>query len=192
MALVISLIVDGGSAKSTVLTIVDDARAAFLVEPFCFDEQGSFDLRVTDFVQRDGLREIQPQFVGFIVRRADNPQAAFNPAASTELVGSECMLSKLELLPGDITALVQSSSLNFSGPIGVTGAGFYTIIYANCAAGTTTTFSLSLQLTNAGGQSLPAGDVPLPLCLAFLALAFLLALVLWVIVIAVHRDSAHR
>jgi hypothetical protein len=180
------------NARKTDLSINDDPRSAFLVEPFCFDDGGQLQLSVEDFTQRqNGLSLQQPIGVGFLIRKTDNPQAAYNPAAVTEFL-TGCLLSKDYMLVDDHRVMMQDSGLNYSLSLQDQGPGLYTVIYANCAEGTTTSFKLAMTLTNKGGQMLSAGNIPLPICFAIFTLAFGIALAVWVVVILRNRESAHR
>ena len=174
------------------MQIANDPRSAFLVEPFCFDDSGNLDLRVANFVQKQNDVAVeQPIGVGFLIRKTDNPQAAYNPAAVTEIL-SGCLLSKDYMLVGDHRVMMQSSALNYSLSLQDQGPGLYTVIYANCAEGTETTFDLQMTLTNKGGQMLSAGNIPLPICFAVFTVAFGVALAVWIFVIIRNRESAHR
>jgi len=88
--------------------------------------------------------------------------------------------------------MMQDSGLNYSLSLQDQGPGLYTVIYANCAEGTTASFKLTMTLTNKGGQMLSAGNIPLPTCFAIFTLAFGIALIVWVAVIMRNRESAHR
>jgi hypothetical protein len=188
----IILLTDVCDSRKTDLQITNDPRSAFLVEPFCFDDSGKLDLRVANFVQRQNDATLaQPVGVGFLVRKTDNPQAAYNPAAVTEIL-SGCLLSKDLMLVGDQRVMMQTSDLNYSLSLEDQGPGLYTVIYANCAEGTETSFNLQMTLTNKGGQMLSAGNIPLPICFAIFTVAFGVALVVWVVVIVQNRESAHR
>ena len=180
------------SARKTNLQISDDPRSAFLVEPFCFDDSGSLSLSVENFVQRQrDVALTQPVGVGFLIRKTDNPQTVYNPAAVTEIMNG-CLLSNEMMLVGDQRFMMQSSNLNLSMSLHDQGPGLYIVIYANCADGTTASFDLQMTLTNKGGQMLSAGNIPLPTCFAIFAAAFGLALAVWVVVICRNRESAHR
>mmetsp|Transcript_80326 Transcript_80326/g.215312 ORF Transcript_80326/g.215312 Transcript_80326/m.215312 type:complete len:358 (-) Transcript_80326:63-1136(-) len=178
--------------RKTDISIVNDVRSAFLVEPFCFDDDGFVDIRLQNFVQYEGTNQLaSPKNVGFIVRKTNNPQAAYNPAVVTEFLDG-CILSREYMLPGDVKIMIDKPDLNASFHTDSLGSGLYTVIYANCAEGTMVSYDLHMTLTNRGGQMLPAGSIPLPICFGIFFFAFLIALVVWVVVMLRNRESTHR
>ena len=62
----------GVGGRKTSLTVKDDSRPGFLVEPFCFTGGGMLKFEVRDFrLAAYGGTPVQPTKVGVIVRRVD-------------------------------------------------------------------------------------------------------------------------
>lgn len=150
----------GVGGRKTTLTVHDDSRAGFLVEPFCFAGGGTLKFDVTDFQLAADGKNVQPARVGVIVRRVDGAAAPFATTSAADRASSVCLITHKK--PEDQVVFIKGPNTTFSQPVSEQAAGLYSLIYANCDAGTTASFVLKATLTNPDGVFLSAGDIPLP------------------------------
>ena len=189
VTLLICLLGVGG--RKTSLTVRDDARPGFLVEPFCFTGGGLLQFDVRDFhLTTAGGAPAQPTKVGVIVRRVDGAATPFATTSAADRAGSVCLISHKK--PGDQVVFIKGTNASFSQTVADPAAGLYSLIYANCDPGTAASFSLTATLTNPGGVFLSAGDIPLPLIYGSASILFVLAFAVWQRTLMANAASAHK
>jgi hypothetical protein len=181
----------GVGGRKTSLTVHDDSRTGFLVEPFCFAAGGLLKFQVRDFrLTASNGAPVQPDKVGVILHRVEVSGQHLATTGAADSAGA-CLITSHKK-PGDQVVFITGENTTFSNRIEGSNAGLYSIIYANCDPGTAASFTLEATLMNPGGIFLSAGDVPLPYIYGAASLIFLGAFVLWVRTVAVNAKSAHK
>ena len=175
--------------RKTTLVVHDDSRAGFLVEPFCFAGGGTLRFDVTNFRLAAAGKDATPAKVGVIVRRVDGAARPFATTTAADRASSVCLITHKK--PEDQVVFIKGPNTTFSQPVGEQAAGLYSLIYANCDAGTTASFVLKATLTNLGGF-LSAGDLPLPLIYGVASILFTVAFAVWHRQVTVEKASAHK
>ena len=174
----------------------------FQVQNFVLKSRGKeviFQIVYTIYLLKSELTtisQVQPSSdagVGFLVRHVDDSSYAAANVGDME-IGHDCILnteSKDGIPRQEYPILLTGGASNFSLTIDGSGAGMYTILYANCREGTAASFRLAVTLMNRGGVFLSAGDIPLPAAYGCLGAAFLVAAAAWIAVVRAHRSNAH-
>jgi len=187
------------AGRKSTLTVEDDSRSVFLVEPFCFVQGGSLKFQATG-LELSGVPTDSPtdtgkkskkkkDMIGFLVRRIGEG-GAYAVASMDEVASRQCLLTKAK--PEDHVVRMVGNNTSFSLDITDKNAGLYSIVYSNCREGSRASFSLAVELMNQGGVYLSAGDIPLPVCYAVVGLLFLGAGVVWYSLLFKNRDTAYK
>jgi len=176
--------------RKTTLVVHDDSRAGFLVEPFCFAGGGTLRFDVTNFRLAAAGKDATPANVGVIVRRVDGAARPFATTTAADRASSVCLITHKK--PEDQVVFIKGPNTTFSQPVGEQASGLYSLIYANCDAGTTASFILKATLTNQGGVFLSAGDIPLPFIYGAASILFTAAFAVWQRQVMVEKASAHK
>jgi len=188
--LVLALMVRDAGGRKTSLTVEDDPRPGFLVEPFCFAGGGTLNFDVSAFRLTAGGKPVTASRVGVIVRRVDGAATPFATTSAADRAGAVCLISHKQ--PGDQVVFFKGANASFTQTVPPAAAGLYSLIYANCDTGTAASFSLKATLMNAGGAYLSAGDIPLPLIYGAASVLFLVAFAVWQRTLIANAASAHR
>ena len=191
-AVTLGCLIDIGDGRRTTLTVAGDRRPGFLVEPFCFAAGGMLELHVRNFRLTDERTEelVKPKKVGIIIHRVDGATRPFAVTGAADGAGISCLITNQK--PGDDVVLFRGANASFSQPITDAKAGLYSVVYANCDAGTAASFSLTTTLSNAGGVWLSAGDIPLPWIHGVASILFLASFCVWVRTLAANPKPTHK
>jgi hypothetical protein len=189
-ALAFALLLGGAGGRKTSLTVEDDRRPGFLVEPFCFAGGGVLRFDVSAFRLTAGGKLVAPAKVGVIVRRVDGAATPFATTSAADRAGAVCLITHKQ--PDDQVVFITGANASFAQTVPSAAAGLYSLIYANCDPGTAASFSLKATLMNPGGAYLSAGDIPLPLIYGAASVLFLAAFVTWQRTLMANAASAHK
>lgn len=193
----------GCNGLITKLSVDRDPRSVFEITSFGYEEQGEFDLTITDFdlkVPLEYKKNAEDMFdIAFILQRSESsapPEAAIDGKLDEE--GNRICYHTLRLNDDDQVYLLSSGEQwkksHFTKTISV--PGFYHLYFSNCELDTQASFELDLTQYNLDSNQnkiyLSAGSTNLPSWFFGLCILFALELLVWIGVLVKNRADVKK
>jgi len=166
------------------LVVENDSRSVFLVQRFCFGPGGTLDLNVATSSIADKEPDKESR-AGFLILKADG---AYSSNAAEYAAGESCLLDSSQHTP----VLLDSPSVEHKQTFNDDNQGLYYVLFINCRPDLAVTFDVTINMRQANGDYLPAGDVQLPTAFGVVSVAFFSAGLVWVYLIKTEWDSVHK